>query len=112
MGAAAPGPHAVRTQLIGGVPTTEYAGSFRASAALKALAARTLPVSLRKVLRSQLAGMGDDLISFHEWLDGQHNVRRAAEVDTGALVVTTINVTAIDQPVRITLPPATQFPRP
>jgi len=65
------------------------------------------PASLRKVLSSRLADMEDTLVSFHEWLDGQHNVRRAVEVETGGIVVvTTINVTAINQPIRIALPPA------
>lgn len=105
--AAAPNPHVVGTRTIGGVPTTEYAGSFRASAALKALAARALPASLRTVLRSRLTDMEDTVVSFHEWLDDQHNVRRAVEVETGGYVtVTTINVTAINRPIRIALPPA------
>ena len=105
--AADPDPHMVGTQTIGGVPTTEYAGSFRASDALRVLAARALPASLRKILGSRLAGMEDSVVSFREWLDGQHNVRRAVETETGGLVtVTTINVTAIDQPIRIALPPA------
>jgi hypothetical protein len=109
--AADPDPHVVRTQTIGGVPTTEYAGSFRASDALKALAARTLPASLRKILRARLPGMEDTLVSFREWLDGQHNVRRAVDRETGGLVtVTTINVTAIDQPLQITLPPEPKLP--
>src|SRR5690349_9466961 len=80
--AAAPNPHVVGTRTIGGVPTTEYAGSFRASDALRALPARALPASLRKVLSSRLADMEDTVVSFHEWLDGQHNVRRAVEMET------------------------------
>jgi hypothetical protein len=109
--AADPDPHVVGTQTIGGVPTTEYAGSFRASAALRALPARSLPASLRKVLSSRLADMEDSVVSFHEWLDGQHNVRRAVETETGGLVTaTTINVTAIDQPIRIALPPEPKLP--
>jgi hypothetical protein len=109
--AADPDPHVVRRQTIGGVPATEYAGSFRASDALKALAARTLPASLRKILSARLPGMEDTLVSFHVWLDGQHNVRRAVEVETGGIVTaTTINVTAIDQPLRIALPPEPKLP--
>ena len=66
-----------------------------------------MPASLRRVLSSRLADMDDTLVSFHEWLDGQHNVRRAVDVETGGYVtVTTINVTAINQPIRIALPPA------
>ena len=102
-------PHVVRTQTIGGVPTTEYAGSFRASAALRALPA-DLPASLRKALRAA-GGHGRRRHQLHEWLDGQHNVRRAVEVDNGGIdIVTTISVTAIDQPVQIAMPTASQFP--
>ena len=109
--AADPDPHVVRTQTIGGVPTTEYAGSFRASAALRVLAARAMPASLRKILSSRLADMEDSVVSFREWLDDQHNVRRAVDTETGGLVtVTTINVTAIDQPLQITLPPEPKLP--
>jgi hypothetical protein len=53
----------------------------------------------------------DSLVSFREWLDGQHNVRRAVEVETrGMVTATTINVTAINQPLRITLPSEPHFP--
>ena len=55
--------------------------------------------------------MEDSLVSFREWLDGQHSVRRAVEVETGGMVAaTTINVTAINRPLRITLPPEPRFP--
>ena len=51
------------------------------------------------------------VVSFREWLDDQHNVRRAVDTETGGLVtVTTINVTAIDQPLQITLPPEPKLP--
>lgn len=97
--------HVVGTQTIGGVPTTEYAGSFRASDGLNAL-----PASVRKVIGPQLKTLGDSVISFREWIDSQHQVRQVIENETvkGHAVTTTMNVTGINQPVTITLPPASQ----
>ncbi len=97
--------HVVGTQTVNGVPTTEYAGSFRASAGLKAL-----PASLRKIFAPALRAMGNNVISFREWIDGQHYLRKMTEVEMvhGHTIVTTVNVTAINQPVQITLPPASQ----
>ena len=95
----------VGKQTVDGVPTTEYAGSFTASAALK-----TLPAGLRQALAPELQAMGNSTIYFREWVDGQHHVRRLAEVETvnGSTVNTSINVTAINRPVTITLPRASQ----
>jgi hypothetical protein len=47
---------------------------------------------------------------FTVWIDGQHQVRRIVEVEqvNGASVDTTMNVTAINQPVHISPPPASQ----
>jgi hypothetical protein len=54
--------------------------------------------------------LGNSAVSFREWVDGQHHVRKLTEVETvnGDTVNTTINITAIDQPVSITLPPTSQ----
>jgi hypothetical protein len=101
--------HVVGTQTIGGVPTTEYAGSFRASDALKSLSP-----SVRKVIGPQLQTLGNSVISFHEWIDAQHQVRQVVEDETvkGNAVTTTMNVTGINQPVQIALPPASQVTAP
>ena len=95
----------VGTQTIDGVTTTEYAGSFTAADALKAL-----PADLRQVMAPELQALGNSPIHFSEWIDGQHHVRKFTEVETvnGNTVNTTINITAIDQAVHITLPPASQ----
>jgi hypothetical protein len=95
----------VGTQTVDGVSTTEYAGSIKAAAALK-----VLPASLRQALAPALQALGNNTIYFHEWIDGQHHLRKMTEVETlnGDTVNTTINVTAINQPVSITLPPASQ----
>lgn len=102
---AAKDTHVVGTQTLDGVHTTEYAGSFRASDGLKAL-----PASTRKLLAPELKALGNSVISFSEWIDGQHHLRKVTEVETvnGNVVHTTINITAINQPVQITLPPASQ----
>lgn len=93
------------TQTVDGVTTTEYTGSLTASAALK-----TLPASFRQALAPELQALGNSPVSFSEWVDGQHHLRKITEVETvnGDTVDTTINITAINRPVHITLPPASQ----
>jgi hypothetical protein len=92
-------------QTVDGVPTTEYAGSERASAALKGLAP-----SLRKALGPALQALGNSTLSFRIWLDAQHQTRKVVEVETvnGETVTTTVDISGINQPVHITLPPASQ----
>jgi len=95
----------VGTQTVDGVTTTEYAGAVTAAAALKAL-----PASYRHALAPELQALGNSTVSFHEWVDGQHHLRKMTEVETvnGDTVNTTINITAINQPVHIPLPHASQ----
>ena len=95
----------VGTQTVDGVSTTEYAGSFVASDGLKAL-----PASFRKALAPGLQALGHNTISFHEWIDADHHPRKVTEVETvnGETINTTVDITAINQPVSITPPPASQ----
>jgi hypothetical protein len=95
----------VGTQTVDGESTTEYAGSFHAAAAGKALSP-----ALRKALAPELQALGNGLVTFHEWIDGQHHVRKITEIETvnGEKVNTTVNITAINEPVTITPPPASQ----
>ena len=95
----------VGTRTVDGVTTTEYTGSLTAAAALKAL-----PASFRQALAPELQALGNSPVSFGEWVDGQHHLRKITEVETvdGNTVNTTINITAINQPVHITLPHARQ----
>jgi hypothetical protein len=99
----------VGTQTIDGVSTTEYAGSFPASQALKLMGAK-----FRKVFSQELSVLGNSTISFKEWIDGQHFMRKMVEVETvsGQTVSTTLVVTAINKPVHISLPPASQTASP
>lgn len=95
----------VGKQTIDGVPTTEYAGSFRAAEALKALSP-----SFRKVLAPALQVLGNSPVSFHVWVDSQHHTRKMTEIETinGEAISTTLTITAINQPVHIAPPPASQ----
>ena len=101
--------HKVGTATIGGVQTTEYAGSFKASDALS-----TLSPSVKKVIGPQLQTLGDSVISFQEWIDGQNHVRQVVENETvkGNPVTTTMNVTGFNQPVKLTLPAASEVTSP
>jgi hypothetical protein len=92
-------------QTIDGVPTTEYTGSFTAAAGLKAL-----PAGFREALAPELQALGNSTIYFREWIDGQNHVRKVTDIETlnGDTVNSTIDVTGINQPVSITLPPASQ----
>ena len=103
--AAAENVHEAGTRTIDGAPTTEYDGSIRASDAIKALSP-----SVRDILGPQLQTLGDSVISFREWIDGQHHVRRVIENETvkGSNLTTTMDITGINQPVKITVPPDSQ----
>ena len=48
---------------------------------------------------------------FAIWLDGNHLMRKSVEQEsvTGHAVTTTINVTAVNQPVTVALPPASEI---
>ncbi len=102
---AAKNAHVVGTQTVGGVSTTEYAGSFKAAEGLK-----TLPAGFRKALATELQALGNTTISFHVWIDGQKHVRKITEIETvnGENISTTVNITSINQPVHIAVPPASQ----
>jgi hypothetical protein len=101
--------HVAGTQTVDGVATTEYAGSVRAAQALK-----TLPASFRKAMAPELQVLGNGTISFHAWIDGQHHTRKITDVETvnGETINSTVLITAINQPVHITIPPASQTATP
>jgi hypothetical protein len=94
------------TQTIGGVPTTEYAGSYRTDKVLEAL-----PAADRKKVAAGLQMMGSgSVVYFREWIDGQHHLRKLVEVSTakGTTFTSTAYFTAFNQPVHVTPPPASQ----
>ncbi len=90
---------------IDGTATTEYVGSLKADQALKAL-----PANFRKALSSDLSVLGNAPIDFHVWIDGQNHVRKMIEVVTvkGVTLNTTVDITSLNKPVNITVPPAGQ----
>jgi hypothetical protein len=103
--AAAKNVRVVGKQTVDGVPTTEFAGSVHTAEALKALSP-----AFRKALAPSLQVLGNRTMTFHIWVDGQHHARKVTEVVTinGETINTTVNITAINQPVQITPPPASQ----
>jgi hypothetical protein len=88
------------TQVIDGVRTTEYTGSYTAAAAL----ARLSP-SERKTLRPDLKGLSGQ-VHFAEWIDAQHQARKAVITETvnGEHVTLTFNIISINEPLNIVLP--------
>jgi hypothetical protein len=99
--AAAANVRAVGTRVVNGVSTTHYTGSFQASSALAKLSP-----SLRSELTPLLKLVSGD-IRFGVWIDGQHVARKITEVYTifGDTMNMTANITAVNQPVHIALPP-------
>jgi hypothetical protein len=98
--------HQVGTATISGVPTTEYTGTYHIGAGLNRLSP-----SLRKQMQQALSATGMTTSQFRIWVDGQHNVRKLVQTETGSAgtsVTTTMLVTSIDQPMTVQLPPASQ----
>jgi len=92
-------------QVIDGVPVTHYTGTFTAAAALA-----RMPSSLRAFERQALRRLGVTSVQFSAWIDGQHQARKIIVYEKGTLeqVTATFTVTGINQPVSVTLPPASQ----
>jgi hypothetical protein len=95
----------VGTRTLDGVRTTEYAGSFRVDALSGSLAP-----SLRKILAPALKAMGNSTVYFHTWIDDQHHTRKMTEIETinGLTINTTVNISGINKPVHVRLPPASE----
>lgn len=103
--AAAKDVRAVGTQTIDGVSTTHYTGSYPASAGLA-----KLPASERAAAEKGLRTLGVKTVGFNVWIDGQHQTRKIVVAETGSVenMTMTMQVTGINQPVSVTLPPASQ----
>lgn len=102
---AASNVHQVGTASIGGVSTTEYAGSLDIA---KSMA--KLDPSLRKLVGPALKATGITTANFKVWVDGQHQVRKLTESESGGTThfTTVMTIISINQPVHITAPPASQ----
>jgi hypothetical protein len=102
---AASNVHKVGTATVNGVSTTEYAGTLNIA---KSLA--KLDPSLRKLVGPALKATGITTSQFHVWVDGQNQVRKLAQTESGANAsfTTVMTITAINEPVHVTPPPASQ----
>lgn len=93
--------HVAGTQVVDGVQTTKYSGSYTPAAALA-----VLTPSERQTLAGDLKGLTGQ-VHYTEWIDAQHQVRKTVVTETvnGQQVVLTFNITAINQGVHVKLPP-------
>ena len=103
--AASKNAHVVGTTMLNGVATTEYAGTYDPKVAMAELSPK-----LRKIIGPTLRTIGANPVQFEVWIDAHHVVRRAIDTDNvhGQVVTTTLDVTSVNKPVHVTLPPMTQ----
>jgi hypothetical protein len=94
----------VGTQTVEGVPVTEYSGEV-----LPALAMTRLTPALRKALGPGLKQITGNL-KFRVWVDGNGYIRKSVDTGTaaGKPYMTTVELSSVNKPVHITLPPASQ----
>lgn len=92
-------------QVIDGVPTTHYTGTYTVAAALA-----RLPSSLRATEQKGLQTLGITSVQFSAWIDGQHQARKIVAYETGTSerATVTMTVTGVNQPITVTLPSASQ----
>jgi hypothetical protein len=97
--------HKVGTAVIDGVPTTEYAGTYEPAVALAELSPQ-----FRKQIGPTLKSIGSNAVQFEVWLDAHHIVRQAEDTDNvrGQVVTTELDVTSVNKPVKVALPPASE----
>lgn len=95
---------AVGTQVVSGVTTTKYNGSFAPADAVKAL-----PAAQRNVLGPELKLIKGD-VAFSVWIDSSHHVRKFQETEStgGVTIVVECTYGSFNQPVKIALPPSSQ----
>jgi hypothetical protein len=98
--------HKTGTEVINGIPTTRYEGTYPAADELK-----KLPASLRKLTSKSISALGIDKVHFTIWIDGQHQTRRVITVEKGtaSTITTRLDILQINQPVSVTLPPPSQI---
>jgi hypothetical protein len=93
------------TELVNGIQTTRYEGTYSASEQL-----RKLPPALRKTTSKSIAALGITKVQFTIWIDGQHQMRRVITVEKGSstTITTKLDIISVNQPVNVTLPPPSQ----
>ncbi len=97
--------HEVGTGTIDGVAVTEYSGTLPLDKGIGYLSG-----SVKAQVKQAMAAAGISTAKFTVWIDGQHLVRKSVVTESGKSVteVITTTVTSINQPVNITIPPASQ----
>ena len=97
------------TEVINGIPTTRYEGTYSIADQMK-----KLPPALRKITSQSIAALGITKVHFTIWIDGKHQMRRVITVEKGSssTITTKLDIIAINQPVNVTLPPPSQVTSP
>jgi hypothetical protein len=97
--------HAAGTQVISGVTTTRYNGSFAPSAAVQAL-----PAAQRTALGPYLKLIKGD-VDVSVWIDSSNYVRKFQETDSTGDTTAVISCTygSFNGPVKIAVPPSSQI---
>jgi hypothetical protein len=97
------------TEVINGIPTTRYEGSYSVADEMK-----KLPPALRKITSQSIAALGVTKVHFTIWIDGKHQMRRVITVEKGtsSTITTKLDIISINQPVNVTLPPPSQVTSP
>jgi hypothetical protein len=97
--------HEVGKGTIGGVPVTEYAGTIPVAKAIS-----TLSGGAKAEMEQINAAAKLTTENYTVWIDGQHIMRKAVIIGTGAIVTETVTMTftSVNQPVNITVPPTSQ----
>jgi len=97
------------TEVVNGIPTTRYTGSYSVADEMK-----KLPPALRKMTSQSIAALGITKVHFTIWIDGKHQMRRVITVEKGSssTITTKLDIIAINQPVNVTLPPPSQVTSP
>jgi hypothetical protein len=97
------------TEVINGIPTTRYEGSYSVADEMK-----KLPPALRKITSQSIAALGVTRVRFTIWIDGKHQMRRVITVEKGSssTITTKLDIISINQPVNVTLPPPSQVTSP
>jgi hypothetical protein len=92
-------------EVINGIPTTRYEGSYSVADQLK-----KMPPALRKITSRSIAALGVTKVQFTIWIDGQHQMRRVITVEKGSssTITTKLDIISINQPVNVALPPPSQ----
>jgi len=93
------------TEVINGIPTTRYEGTYSIADQMK-----KLPPALRKITSQSIAALGITKVQFTIWIDGQHQMRRVITVEKGSssTITTKLDILAINQPVNVMVPPPSQ----